>query len=168
MAAEFASATLEYAIVFAGTEAVIPVAVLGVRTDENLYITQQGGWHAPSTSRRSSVAIHLSLQAVTRARRLCCASTRRSRVSIRAAAASCSAKMGKPTPYVENVLKFLQQYQLEFHRTQEFCKKLKDLNLLRPMQAQVDIGAGERLALGGFSVVDRARLKTCRPLCLRS
>ena len=76
--------------------------------------------------------------------------------------------MGKPTPYVENVLKFLQQYQLEFHRTQEFCKKLKDLNLLRPMQAQVDIGAGERLALGGFSVVDRARLKTCRPLCLRS
>jgi hypothetical protein len=27
---------------------------------------------------------------------------------------------------VENVLKFLQQYQLEFHRTQAFCKKLKE------------------------------------------
>jgi hypothetical protein len=67
----------------------------------------------------------------------------------------------KPTPYVENVLKFLQQYQLEFHRTQAFCKKLKDLNLLEPMQAQINLASGERMAtLRGFSVVDRARLKT--------
>jgi SapC protein len=61
---------------------------------------------------------------------------------------------------VENVLKFLQQYQLEFHRTQAFCKKLNDRNLLEPMQAQINLGSGERMALRGFSVVDRARLKT--------
>jgi SapC len=52
------------------------------------------------------------------------------------------------------------QYQREFQRTQAFCKKLKDLNLLGPMQAQIKLGSGERMALGGFSVVDRARLKT--------
>ena len=28
------------------------------------------------------------------------------------------------------------------------------------MQAQIKLGSGERMALGGFSVVDRARLKT--------
>src|SRR5215469_12844219 len=67
---------------------------------------------------------------------------------------------GKPTPYVENVLKFLGQYQREFQRTQAFCKTLKDLNLLEPMQAQIKLSSGERMALGGFSVVDRARLKT--------
>jgi hypothetical protein len=67
---------------------------------------------------------------------------------------------GKPTPYVENVLKFLQQYQLEFQRTQGFCKKLQDLNLLEPMQAQINLGSGEGMALGGFSVMNRARLKT--------
>jgi hypothetical protein len=67
---------------------------------------------------------------------------------------------GKPTPYVEDVLKFLGQYQREFQRTQAFCKKLKDLNLLELMQAQIKLGSGERMALGGFSVVDRARLKT--------
>jgi len=37
---------------------------------------------------------------------------------------------------------------------------VKDLNLLKPMQAQIEFGSGERMALGGFSVVDRARLKT--------
>jgi len=47
MAAEFASAALEYAIVFGGTgDVVLPAAVLGVRTDENLYVTEQGGWQA--------------------------------------------------------------------------------------------------------------------------
>src|SRR5207245_9059568 len=48
----------------------------------------------------------------------------------------------------------------EFQRTQAFCKKLKDLNLLAPMQAQINLGSGERMALRGFLVVDRARLKT--------
>lgn len=67
---------------------------------------------------------------------------------------------GKPTPYVNNVLEFLQQYQFEFRRTQRFCKKLKDLNLLEPMQAQIKLSSGARMALQGFSVVDRARLKT--------
>jgi hypothetical protein len=67
---------------------------------------------------------------------------------------------GKPTPYVDNALKFLTQYQFEFQRAQGFCKKLKELNLLEPMQAKINLGSGERMAVGGFSVVDRARLKT--------
>jgi hypothetical protein len=45
MAAEFAGAALEYAVVFGGTgDAVTPVTVLGVRADENLYVTKEGGW----------------------------------------------------------------------------------------------------------------------------
>ena len=58
------------------------------------------------------------------------------------------------------MLKFLQRYHSEFQRTREFCKKLKDLNLTQPMQAQLSLESGEKMALAGFSVVDRARLKT--------
>ena len=44
MAAEFASAACEYAIVLGGTgDVVMPVAVLGARPDQNLYVTSQGG-----------------------------------------------------------------------------------------------------------------------------
>ena len=67
---------------------------------------------------------------------------------------------GKQTPYVDNVLKFLQQYQLEFRRTQQFCRKLRELNLLEPMRAQLALASGERVALSGFMAVERARLKT--------
>ena len=67
---------------------------------------------------------------------------------------------GEPTAYVGNVLKFLQQFQVEFNRTRDFCRQLQDLNLLEPMQAQVSLDSGEKMMLSGFSVVDRARLKT--------
>ena len=69
------------------------------------------------------------------------------------------ADSGEPTPYVENVLKFLQEYQAQFQRTQAFCTRVKELDLLEPMQAQVTEVSGRRLALGGFWAVSRARLK---------
>ena len=161
MAAEFASAALEYAIVFGGAgDVVLPAAVLGVRTDENLYVTKEGGWqvkYIPAFVRRYPFVF--SSRDDDKTFTLCIdeafpgfnQSGRGERLF---------GDDGKPTPYVENVLKFLQQYQLEFHRTQGFCKKLKDLNLLEPMQAQINLASGERMALRGFSVVDRARLKT--------
>ena len=65
----------------------------------------------------------------------------------------------KPSAYVANVLKFLEQYQIEFRRTQAFCKKLKELDLLEPMRAQASLKSGEQLALTGFMAVNRERLK---------
>jgi hypothetical protein len=54
----------------------------------------------------------------------------------------------------------LSDYQNQFLRTQAFCKKLKDLNLLEPMQAQITLPGGEKRALGGFLGASRARVKT--------
>jgi hypothetical protein len=68
-------------------------------------------------------------------------------------------EQGKPTQYVDKVLKFLQQYQVEFQRTRVFCSRLKELDLFEPMQAQVDLGDGARVSLSGFMAVDRTKLK---------
>jgi len=65
----------------------------------------------------------------------------------------------KPSAYVSSVLKFLEQYQVEFRRTQAFCEKLKALKLLEPMRAQANLKSGEQLALTGFMAVSRERLK---------
>ena len=45
--------------------------------------------------------------------------------------------------------------------------KLKELNLVQPMQAQISLKSGDTMALGGFSVVDRARIKTLSTDALR-
>lgn len=158
---EFASAALEYAIVFSGTgDVVTPVAVLGVRADENLYLRNDGSWHAsyiPAFVRRYPFVF--SSQEDGKSFTLCIDEAfpgfnetgRGERLF---------GNEGKPAPYVDAVLKFLQQYQFEFQRTGEFCRKLKDYSLLEPVQAEVSLGSGERIALRGLSVVDRARLKT--------
>jgi len=161
MATEFASAALEYAIVFGGTgDVVLPAAVLGVRTDENLYVTKQGGWQAkyvPAFVRRYPFVFSSRDEGKTFT---LCIDEAFPGFNQSGRGERLFGNDGKPTPYVENVLKFLQQYQFEFQRTQGFCKKLKDLNLLEPMHAQINLGSGERMALRGFSVVDRTRLKT--------
>src|SRR5436190_7661362 len=161
MTTEFASAALEYAIVFSGTgDEVTPIAVLGAHASENLYLRRDGSWHAsyiPAFVRRYPFVF--SSQEDGKSFTLCIDEAfpgfnetgRGERLF---------GDEGKPAPYVDAVLKFLQQFQLEFERTREFCKKLKGYNLLEPVQAQVSLRSGERIALRGFSVVNRARLKT--------
>jgi hypothetical protein len=161
MAAEFARAALEYAIVFGGPgDVVMPAAVLGLRPDENLYVAKEGGWQAkyiPAFVRRYPFVFSSPDEGRTFT---LCIDEVYPGINKSGRGERLFGDEGKPTLYLNNVLKFLQQYQLEFQRTQGFCRKLRDLNLLEPMQARMNLGSGERMALQGFSVVDRARLKT--------
>jgi hypothetical protein len=161
MAVEFPSAASEYAVVFAGSgDEVMPAVILGVREQENLYLAKEGGWGAryvpafmrrypfvfssPDEGKNFTLCIDEAFKGFNREGR----------------GERLFESDGKPTPYVDNVLKFLQQYQIEFRRTQAFCRKLRELNLLEPMRAQLTLQSGERMALGGFMAIERARLKT--------
>jgi hypothetical protein len=161
MAVEFLNAAAEYPVVFGGTgDNVMPAVILGLRAEQNLYLNGEGEWQAkyvPAFLRRYPFVFSSSDEGKTFA---LCIDESFPGISQQGEGERLFAEDGKPTPYVQDVLKFLQQYQVEFTRTTAFCKKLKDLNLLEPMQAQVKLDGGERLALTGFSVVDRARLKT--------
>jgi hypothetical protein len=162
MAVEFAAAAAEYPIVFGGTgDSVTPAVILGLRGEQNLFLNEQGEWQAkyiPAFVRRYPFVFSSSDEGKTFA--LCIDESFPGFSQGDGDGDRLFDDEGKPSPYVDDVLKFVQQYQIEFSRTQAFCKKLKDLNLLEPMQAQLSLEGGERLALTGFSVVDRARLKT--------
>ena len=64
---------------------------------------------------------------------------------------------GENTPYLEKVVQFLRENH--FRRTQIFCKKLEDLNILEPMGAQFKTADGRSGTLNGFFVVSRDKLK---------
>ena len=66
---------------------------------------------------------------------------------------------GEMTRYTASVLEFLKEYQAQFQRTQAFCKKLKELNLLESMRAQIKLNTGQQMGLTGFMAVSRDRLK---------
>lgn len=159
-AIEFPAAASEYVIIFAGTgDVVTPAVLLGMRDEENLYLAD-GGWKAryvPAFLRRYPFVFSSRDEGKTFT---LCIDESYPGFNREGRGQKLYDEPGKPSQYTQNVLKFLQQYQLEFRRTQEFCTRLKELNLLEPMRAQISLESGERIALGGFMAVDRARLKT--------
>ncbi len=160
MAVEFLSAAHEYAIVFtqAGDD-IMPAAVLGVRGKQNLYLSADNHWQAkyiPAFIRRYPFVFSSSADGKTLT---LCIDESHPGVNRDGKGERLFTDEGKPTPYVERVLKFLQEYQAHFDRTLKFGRRIKELGLLEPMQAQVTTPKGEKLSLSGFQSVSRQKLR---------
>jgi hypothetical protein len=161
MAVEIPLAAREYTIVFAGTEeAVTPVVVLGFADAQNLYLDENKAWKAdyiPAFVRRYPFVFAQNEDAT---QFTLCVDEDWVGCNREGRGQRLFDGQGGQTEYLQNMLKFLSDYQNQFIRTQAFCKKLKDLNLLEPMQAQITLPGGEKRALGGFLGASRARVKT--------
>ena len=160
-AVEFASAGGEYAIVFAGQgDTVMPSVVLGVRNGENRYVADDGTWTAryvPAFLRRYPFVFSSTDQGKTFT---LCIDEEYAGFNQEGRGERLFDADGERTRYLEGVLQFLQQYQAEYQRTQAFCRKLQELDLLTPRQLQItDKRTGAKASLGGFLAVDRDRLK---------
>lgn len=160
MAVEFPNAASEYAIVFAGTkDNVMPAVILGVRDSENLFLSQDAKWDAkyiPAFVRRYPFVFSTSADGE---RFVLCIDEAYSGFNRDGRGQKLFDDDNKPTQYVQNILTFLQEYQAQFSRTQAFCRKVQELDLLEPMQAQVELASGEKLSLAGFMAVNREKLK---------
>lgn len=160
MAIEFPNASAEYPVVFAGNDKnLVPAVIVGLRGDENLFLNGEGGWDAkyvPAFIRRYPFVFSTSEDGNTFT---LCIDESFPGFNQDGRGERLFSDDGKPTPYVERVLDFLKEYQLQFRRTQLFCEKLSRLNLLEPMQAQVTTAAGEKSSLTGFMAVSRDKLK---------
>ncbi len=160
MAVEFPEAAQEYAIVFAGSgDSVLPVVVLGARQNENLYLDSSDQWRAryvPAFVRRYPFVFSTSADGQTFT---LCVDEAFTGLNYLGRGQPLFGPDGKPSAYTDGVLKFLQEYRAQFLRTEAFSKRLKELDLLEPMQAQFTLGDGEKMSIGGFMVVNRAKLK---------
>jgi len=160
MTVEFSRAAGEYPIVLSGADgSVVPVVVLGMRGNENLYVNKQGSWQAkyiPAFIRRYPFVFSSSEDGSTLT---LCIDEAFAGFNQEGRGEKLFDDQGKPTTYVQKVLNFLQGYQTEFQRTQVFGRKLQDLNVLEAMQAEVTTDSGQFLSLTGFSSISRSKLK---------
>jgi len=159
-AVEFLPAAAEYAIVFAGSEeAVMPAVVLGAMQDQNCFVDENGHWKAkfvPAFVRRYPFVFAGSDNGD------------RLTLCIDETFAGCNREGrgerlfdadGERTQYLSGVLRFQQEFQAHFNATRAFCRKLKDLDLLEPVQARFTIPGGNGHALGGIQAINRQKLK---------
>jgi hypothetical protein len=155
---EFNEACKEYAIVFTRTGAgqVVPVAMLGLRRGENLFVDDGGAWDAryvPAFVRRYPfVLAEMPGQSLA--------------VCVDEAFAGWNVSEGEPlfdaeggdTPFLKNALDFLGQYQREHLRTEAFCRRLQEAGLLKEMNARAQLGDGRAFNIDGLLVVDEHKL----------
>lgn len=159
-AVEIPAAAPEYAIVFtpAGEE-FVPVAVLGVRNDQNLFLSPDSHWEAkyvPAFVRRYPFVFAASPDQQTLT---VCIDDTHPGFNTEGRGERLFDAEGKPTAYAGRVLEFLKEYQTQFERTRLFCRRLKDLGLLEPMEAVVSLPDGRQVPLRGFLGVSRERLR---------
>jgi hypothetical protein len=162
MAVEMTAAASEYTIVFAGNEdAVAPVVILGLEGTKNQYVDKDGKWSAdyiPAFVRRYPFVFSQQENTYT----LC----------VDEAWDGCNKdgkgerlfdEKGERTEYLSRMLKFLEESQAHFVRTQTYCKHLKEMDLLEPMKADFTLPGGEKKSLGGFMAVNRDKLRNLAP-----
>ncbi|MEZ0250261.1 MAG: SapC family protein [Methylobacteriaceae bacterium] len=163
MVAEFPNSAAEYAIVFGGAaDEIIPVALLGIRDNENLYVSESGSWsgsYVPAFLRRYPFVFSSDNANDADATFTLCVDEDFSGCNDEGRGERLFDADGERTQYLQNVLGFLQAYQVQFQRTKLFVKRLQEFGLLEPMQAQFTLRSGQRSTLSGFSVVSRDRLK---------
>ncbi len=161
MAVEFPHAAEDYSIVFAGEgNELLPVVVMGIKQDQNLYVNDQGQWvakYVPAFVRRYPFVFASGDEGKTLT--LC----------LDESYAGCNQEDrgerlfdgdGEQTQYLQKVVDFLQDYQSHYQRTQAFCRKLAELDLFEDMGAKFTLPGGEERTLTGFKVVNKQKLKS--------
>jgi len=157
---EFLRAAPEYAVVFAGDgENIIPVAILGAEAERNAFVNDDGSWdgkYVPAYVRRYPFVFASSDDGKNFT---LCLDDGFDGCNTDGKGERLFDAEGNRTQYLETVLNFLKEYQAQFQRTRAFCSRLKELDLLEPMQATFTLPSGQRRNLTGFMAVNRAKLK---------
>lgn len=130
---EFAPAGLSYPVIFVG-DARMPVAVMGLRGGENLFVSDAGEFrpeaYIPAYVRRYPFVF--ANDEVQKRLILC---IDRDAPFIREGGATPLFVDGKPSPYVEQAMEFCNSFEQERQRTDAFVKLLIDLDLLDTREA---------------------------------
>jgi hypothetical protein len=162
MAVEMTAASAEYTIVFAGDDkTVMPVVILGLEGTNNYYVGEDGNWTAdyiPAFVRRYPFVFAQNENQYT-----LCVDEEWSGCNREGKGQRLFDDKGERTEYLSRMLKFLEESQAHFARTQTYCNRLKELNLLEPMKADFTFPGGEKKSLGGFMAVSRQKLKELSP-----
>lgn len=165
LATEIPYAASEYAVIFSAPNQDgehTPLAVLGIQQGENLMLRDDGQMDAayiPAFIRRYPFVF--AGDAENKNLTLCVDEDSKALVKDGSEGQRLFDDNGEQTEYLKEVLKFLQDYQMRAEMTRTFCKKLAELDLLAPMQANIEFKGNTEAntSLKGFYAVKREKLK---------
>lgn len=147
-----------YPIAFSPDANATPVALLGVRDNENLFVDGSGQWqeeaYIPAYIRRYPFIF--SEIAGTDQLTLCID------MDDNVVDSKSDQKFfeadGSPSPLAQNALEFCKSYHAAAQQTQGFSRALADSGLLVERHAEINVGGGKRINFSGFRIIDEQKL----------
>ncbi len=154
---EIGSAQRHYPVIFSGLKDPVPLAVVGVIDDVNLFVDDSGQWD-PMCYVPTYLRCHPFTFAVEKSGQLA--------VVVDRAAASVSESPefpffvnGEISEHTDALMQLCAQYEQERRRTQEFCKKLVELDLLVMLSAMyTPEGGDQQQSMADYAGIDAQKL----------
>ncbi|QEY14625.1 multidrug transporter [Cellvibrio sp. KY-GH-1] len=165
LATEIPFASAEFPIVFSATAnegEYIPLAIMGLKEGENLMLNDQNQFitrYIPAFIRRYPFVLGGDKSADTLA--LCIDEASTTIIKDGSKGRRLFEENGDQSSHLKEVVEFLKDYQYRAEMTKVFTRRLHELNLLEPMQANITFKGREdsNMNLMGFYVVKREKLK---------
>lgn len=154
---EFLEAAKFFPVVFtrAQDDVIVPVAIIGLRNEENLFVDEDGKWkegtYVPAYFRRYPYI--LASNVGEDASFAVCVDS-----NFEGFGKSKGMKLfdnkGEQTDEFKNVVSFLQNYQLQHESTREMVSRLEEYELFKDISANITLPEGEKIGFGKLLMVD--------------
>ncbi len=147
-----------YPIAFSPDGNATPVALMGLRDNENLFVSDSGEWiedaYIPAYIRRYPFIF----SELPNSDQLTLCVDHNDKVVSESSDQKFFSADGKPTQLAQNALEFCKSYHAAAQQTIEFSKALASSGLLVDRQAEINVGGGRRINFSGFRIVDEQKL----------
>jgi hypothetical protein len=154
---EFPQIAHFYPIAFSNDGQATPVAIMGVRNDENLFVTDKGEWQAdtyiPSYIRRYPFI----LTEVNEGESLSLCIDETDEVISNDNTNPLFGDDKKPTDLANNAMEFCKSYHAASQQTLEFSKALADSGLLIERTAELVVKGDQKINFSGFAIIDEEK-----------
>lgn len=147
-----------YPIAFSPDEASTPVAILGLRDSENLFLDKKDKWisntYIPAYIRRYPFIF----SEMSDGDQLTLCVDMADGVVDKKSDQKFFDDKGEATELASNALEFCKSYHAAAQQTLEFSKALNDHDLLIMREAQISVGKDTKINFSGFKIVDEKKL----------
>lgn len=147
-----------YPIAFSPDGNATPVAILGLRDNENLFLKADNTWeentYVPAYIRRYPFIF----SELPESEQLTLCMDMNDDLVEKGGEQKFFDKDGQPSQLAQNALEFCKSYHAAAQQTIEFSKALADSGVLVEREAQINIAGNKRINFSGFKIIDEKKL----------
>ena len=159
---EFSAAARHYPIIFNHEPGGSPLAVMGVRSSENLFVEDDGSWaegcYLPAFVRRYPF---IFIAGEANAELSFCVDSQSELLT--SGGDRALFQNDRSSELLQNIARFCAAYARQQNATRNFVAAVEEQDLLIERSADITLPNGQKIAMRGFRVVDEGRLRNLPP-----